>query len=204
MWQSFFEFAPHETPRERRSGYGAALAAVALVTGVIGLVHAFAQIANISILYLIAVLVISSRFGRGPAIAASFAAFFAFNWFFVEQYHTLTVAHTEEVIALFVLLTAVVRGQLAAVSRARNRELLRREREAQLLRAIVATLNDPNLAPGDAQDAVETRLGPISELQSARIDVGSASQWQIARRPPTRRIRVLVLNAEAEGAAGGG
>ena len=82
MWQSFFSVPPHETPRERWLGYGAALVAVAIVSGVIGLVHAFAQIANISILYLIAVLVISSRFGRGPAIIASFAAFFAFNWFF--------------------------------------------------------------------------------------------------------------------------
>lgn len=198
MWQSFFSAPPHETPRERWLGYGTALAGVALVTGIIGLVHAFAQIANISILYLIAVLVISSRFGRGPAILASFAAFFAFNWFFVEPYHTLTVAHTEEVIALFVLLmTAVVTGQLAAVSRARNRELLRREREAQLLRAIVATLNDPNLAPGDAREAVEMRLCADLELQSARIDVGSASQ-QIAPPPADpRHIRVLVLNSEA-------
>jgi two-component system, OmpR family, sensor histidine kinase KdpD len=196
MWQSLFSAPPHETPRERWLGFGAALVAVAAITGLIGVTHAFVEVANISILYLIVVLVISSRFGRGPAVVASFAAFFAFNWFFVEPVHTLTVAHTEEVIALLVLLlTAVVTGQLAAESRARNRELLRREREAQLLRAIVATLNDPNLAPAEAREAVEARLRTDLDLQSARIDPGAASMPPPPADP--RHLRVLVLNTEA-------
>lgn len=198
MWHPLLTAPPHETPRERWLGYGAALIAVAVVTGTIGVVHAFAEIANISILYLIVVLVISSRFGRGPAIVASFAAFIAFNWFFVEPYHTLTVARTEEVIALIVLLlTAVVTGQLAGEARSRNRELLHREREAQLLRAIVATLNDPNLTPSGALDAVEARLRADLELESAQIDLGLASR-QIAPPPADpRHLRVLVLNTEA-------
>ena len=60
-------------------GYAAALAAVALVSVVIGVIEARAQVANISMLYLLAVLGAATRLGRGPAIAASIAAFLAFN-----------------------------------------------------------------------------------------------------------------------------
>ena len=77
-------------------GYAAALAAVALVSAVIGVIEARAQVANISMLYLLAVLGAATRLGRGPAIAASIAAFLAFNWFFVEPTHTLSVGDPKE------------------------------------------------------------------------------------------------------------
>ena len=197
MWQALLSTQEHETPRDRWLGYGAALIAVAAVSGAIGLVLAVADVANISLLYLVVILVISSRFGRGPAIVASFVAFFAFNWFFVAPIHTFTVARTEEVIALIVLLlTAVVTGQLAAVARTRNRELLHREREAQLLRAIVALLNDPHLSPEQARGAVEARLRTDLDLQSAQIDLASANAQHAALAGDPQHRRVLVLNTE--------
>src|SRR3954451_1562260 len=52
-------------------GYLAALMAVALVSALIGLVLQRVAIANISMLYLIAVLVTAIAFGHGPAILAS-------------------------------------------------------------------------------------------------------------------------------------
>jgi len=121
MWRAVFGEREHETARDRWLGYGAALVAVAAVSCAIGLVLAFADVANLSLLYLVAVLIIISRFGRGPAIVASVLAFFAFNWFFVEPTHTLIVARTEEFLDLIVLLlTAFVTGQLAAVASVPN------------------------------------------------------------------------------------
>ena len=197
MWRSLFSVREHETPRDRWLGYGAAVLAVAVVSAAIGLLLSFADIANVSILYLIAVLLVSIRFGRGPAIAVAVAAFFAFNWFFVDPVHTLTVTRTEEVLDLLVLLlTAVVTGQLAAETRARNRELQLREREAQLLRAIVATLNDPNLAPDAARAAVEARLRDDLGLLSAQIDLASAALQRAAPMASPQLVRVLVLNTQ--------
>ncbi len=197
MLQTFLNTQEHDTPRDRWLGYGSALVAVAAVSGAIGLVLAFADVANISLLYLVAVLIISSRFGRGPAVVASFVAFFAFNWFFVAPTHTFTVARTEEFIDLLVLLlTAVVTGQLAAVARARNRELLHREREAQLLRAIVALLNDPNLSPEQARSAVEARLRADLNLQSAQIDLAPANTPRAALEGDPQHTRTLLLNTE--------
>jgi two-component system sensor histidine kinase KdpD len=60
-------------------GYVAALGAVALVSGAIGVILGRIHIANISMLYLIAVLATAIAFGRGPAVLASVAAFLTFD-----------------------------------------------------------------------------------------------------------------------------
>src|SRR5437763_1026381 len=72
--------------RGRGPGYLAALVAVALVSVAIGAVLGRVRIANISMLYLLAVLATAITFGRGAAIVASVAAFLTFDWFFVEPY----------------------------------------------------------------------------------------------------------------------
>src|SRR5687767_9095889 len=100
--------------------YVAAAVAVALTTVVIALAFERAPIANISMLYLVAVLVVAVAFGRTAAIVASLLAFLTSNWFFVHPTHQLFVADPQELfsLALF-LLTAVVTGTLAARGRAR-------------------------------------------------------------------------------------
>jgi two-component system sensor histidine kinase KdpD len=130
----------------RWGDYLVALGLVAAISVVIGIVLSAARIANISILYLLAVLAAAIRFGRGPAILASIAAFLTFNWFFVGPVHTLLVARPEEIVDLLVLLlAAVVTGQLAARERARHQEAEAREREAVLLQAIIAAMSEGDL-----------------------------------------------------------
>ena len=87
----------------------AAAAAVAITTAFIDLIAGRAQIANISMLYLVAVLIVAVAFGRVAAIVASILAFVTFDWFFVPPTHQLVVADAQELfsLALF-LITAVV------------------------------------------------------------------------------------------------
>src|SRR6185436_7399010 len=95
-------------------GYAAALCSVALVSGAIALIERGVRIANISMLYLIAVLAIATLFGSGPAVLASLAAFLTFDFFFVHPRYTFTVGDPEEWVALLLFLaTAVITGQLA-------------------------------------------------------------------------------------------
>jgi two-component system, OmpR family, sensor histidine kinase KdpD len=118
-------------------GYAAAIGAVALVSLAIGAVLTTARIANVSMLYLLAVLAVATRFGSGPAVLASVLAFLAFDWFFVEPFSTFTVSDPEEWLALLLLLVAsVVTGQLAAAQRRRAEEAQRREQEALQLYTI--------------------------------------------------------------------
>jgi K+-sensing histidine kinase KdpD len=114
--------------------HAAALAAVAAVTGAIGAIEARGHIANISMLYLIVVLMAATFAGRWPAISASIGAFLMFDWFFVQPLHTLSVGDPDEWFALVIFLaTAMITGQLAANQRDRAREAAERERETVTL-----------------------------------------------------------------------
>jgi two-component system sensor histidine kinase KdpD len=155
-------------PRHRRSdwrtrpvSYGAALGAVAVVSLFIGLVLQQINLANVSMLYLLAVMATAVAFGRGPAIFASVLAFLVFDWFFVAPIHQFTVSDPEEWVSLlFFLLTATVTGQLAAGQRERAREARQREREAVVLYDVVRLLGETDLehALGDVAERLRAEL----------------------------------------------
>ncbi len=83
-------------------GYLAALATVLPISLVVDLVLDSSNLANISMLYLIAVLAMAVAYGRGPAILASVAGLLTFNYFFVEPRYTLWVADPGEWLVLVV------------------------------------------------------------------------------------------------------
>ena len=115
----------------RYAGYGVAVAGVALASCGIALVTAHVHIENISLLYLLLVLWLASKFGRGPAILASVLAFLAYDFFFIPPLFRLTVDDPTEWVSLFALLaTSLVLGQLTAALRERAREAIASERKA--------------------------------------------------------------------------
>jgi two-component system sensor histidine kinase KdpD len=151
-------------------GYLAALTAVAVVSLAIGFVIGRARIANISMLYLLAVLGAAIAFGRGPAVVASIAAFLTFDWFFVQPLHTFTVSDPEEWLSLlFFLLVAILTGQLAADQRRRAREAAQREHEAVVLYDVVRLMSEPDLER--AFRTVAERLRDELNLAGVGIDL---------------------------------
>ncbi len=155
-------------------GYLAAVAAVALVSGVIGLVFAQVRIANLSMLYLTAVLAVAVAFGSGPAVLASVLAFLTFDFFFVTPRYTFTVADPEEWISLLLfLLIAIITGQLAADQRRRAQEARQREREAVVLYDVARIMSEPDL--DQALSAVAERLRRELQLPALAIEVESGA-----------------------------
>ncbi len=153
-------------------GYVAALGAVTLVSVFIGFVAGQVNLANVSMLYLIAVLATAVAFGRGPAIFASVSAFLIFDWFFVQPLHQLTVSDPEEWVSLlFFLLTATVTGQLAAGQRQRAQEAQQREREAVVLYDVVRLLGEGNL--DQVLGAVAERLRYELQVKALAVEL-----WQ--------------------------
>jgi len=72
------------------------------------------QLPNLSMVFLLAVLLCGMRFGTLSAIAASVLSFLAYNFFFIEPRYTFTVAEPHEVLALSIFLAvAFVTGSLA-------------------------------------------------------------------------------------------
>jgi two-component system sensor histidine kinase KdpD len=177
--------------------YVAAIAAVAVTTLLIGLEAGRAPLANISMLYLVAVLVVAVAFGRTAAILASLLAFLSFDWFFVPPTHQLVVANPEELfsLALF-LLTAIVTGTLAARERARAQEAKHREREATLLYEAAFLMAEPDLER--ALSAVAEHLRAALDLDGLAIEADAAilPRPAIAARDEAARAAIRAAAAE--------
>ncbi len=103
----------------RRLGpYAIAVIGAAAITFAIALVASSANVPGLSAVYLLLVLWIAARWGRGPAVVASIAAFLLYDYFLVPPVGTFAVRGPSEVFELVVLLAvALVTSQLAASSR---------------------------------------------------------------------------------------
>lgn len=168
-----------------------ALLVVALATPAVFLLGP-QQLTNGAMLYLASVLVTAIVAGRGPAIAASLAAFFAFNFFFTEPRFTFNVQDPSVVIVLVTfLLVAIVTSQLTAAQRGRAEEAEAREREARLLHDISDLLGGRSLktAMEMVAERIRTELGLTavaidmrgSELSVGLVAAGDESAVRAAR-----------------------
>jgi two-component system, OmpR family, sensor histidine kinase KdpD len=95
--------------------YSIAVGGVIAITLAIAFVTSHANVAGLSAFYLLLVLWIAARWGRGPALAGSIAAFLLYDFFFVPPVGTFAVRGPSELFELMVLLAvALVTSQLAA------------------------------------------------------------------------------------------
>jgi two-component system sensor histidine kinase KdpD len=95
--------------------YGVAAAGAVAITAAIGAITAVASVSGLSALYLLLVLWLGARWGRGPALLGSIGAFLLYDFFFVPPVGTFTVRGPAELLGLVVLLAvALVTSQLAA------------------------------------------------------------------------------------------
>ena len=180
-------------------GYGLTFAAVAAITAVIGELLRLRPLGNLPMLYLVAVLIAAIRYGRGPAIAASIAAFIAYDFFYVAPSHTLTISAPDEWLALALfLIVAILTGQLAAHERERGDEAKRRAREAILLRGVGVTLAESEPDWLDGLRAVESRLRADLALESASITLGDVAAGALLAPDEDGQGRFPLLSADGD------
>jgi two-component system sensor histidine kinase KdpD len=131
----------------RFAPYAVALGGVIAITAAIRLINSQTSVPGLSALYLLLILWLGARWGRGPAIAGSVAAFLFYDFFFVPPVNTFTVGGTANLLELIVLLAAaLVTSQMSASSR-RSRataEALARESRA-LYEVATAALRSPEV-----------------------------------------------------------
>ncbi|MGA2500183.1 MAG: sensor histidine kinase KdpD, partial [Tepidisphaeraceae bacterium] len=118
---------------------------------------------NVLMLYLLGVLFVATRRGRGPAILASLLGVAAFDFCFVPPYLTFAVAETQYVVTFLVMLaTAVIISTLT--DRVRRQAELARHRERRtaalfdLSRELAATQEIPAIL-----EATLTAIGGVFE-----------------------------------------
>jgi two-component system, OmpR family, sensor histidine kinase KdpD len=129
--------------------YLVALLAVAAAVGVGELLWPWIGVENIGLVFLIAIVGISVRFGLWPSLFASVVSALCYNFFFTEPYYAFTISDPKDVVAVvFFTIVAVVVSNVA--SRARNQAVaaMARARTTDLLYAFsrklagVGTLDD--------------------------------------------------------------
>jgi two-component system sensor histidine kinase KdpD len=95
--------------------FGGATLAVMVATGIAFVADHFLPLPNLSLIFLMAVLLVAIRFGLWPSVYTSLLSFVAYNFFFTEPHHTFIVTRQEDVLTVILfLVVAVIVGNLAA------------------------------------------------------------------------------------------
>jgi len=133
--------AAHPGTKRRWPGYAWGVAATALWTGLGALISPHFELVNIAMVYLLAVVLVAVRFGRGPAIATSFLALAAFDFFFVPPLLSFAVSDVQYLITFAIMLTvALIISNLTASVRLQANVAGQRERRTAMLYAMTREL----------------------------------------------------------------
>jgi two-component system sensor histidine kinase KdpD len=129
--------------------------------------------------YLLAVVFVATRYGRGPSVFASIASVAVFDFFFVPPHLTFAVADTQYVVTFAVMLAVgVLVSTLAARVRESARMAIQRERRTQALyalsRELTALRTVPEIATEAARHVAELFRSPVAVFLPARVP----SRWR--------------------------
>jgi len=123
-WQRPTEWAP----------YGYALLAVTACTAVAWAMFPYFGLSNLIMVYLLGVIVVATRYGRGPSLLASVLSVAAFDFFFVPPFYTFAVSDTQYFVTFSVMLVvALVISSLAVRIRAQAESARDREQRIAAL-----------------------------------------------------------------------
>jgi two-component system sensor histidine kinase KdpD len=124
-------------PKDRRPGYLAALVVPAIATGIAWAMFPYLQLVNLVMVYLLGVMLVAIRYGRGPSVLTACVSVVAFDFFFVPPRFSFAVSDTEYVVTFCVMLAVgIVIGNLAASVRLQARVAGHRERRTAALYAM--------------------------------------------------------------------
>jgi len=124
---------PSKTKR-RYAGYFWAVAVTVLSTILGRLMIGRLELANLVMVYLLGVVFIATRFGRGPSILASVLSVACFDFLFVQPFYSLSVSDSQYLITLLALLVVgIVISSLTANVRSQAKVAAHRERRAAAL-----------------------------------------------------------------------
>jgi two-component system sensor histidine kinase KdpD len=158
------------------AAYGWAVAVVVAISILCQVAPPFFAEANLIMLYLLGVVLVAARLGRGPSVVASILSVAAFDFFFVLPYLTFAVSDTQYVITFGVMLTvALVISTLTARLGLQAKAAREREQRTAALYAL-------------SRELASTR-GIANLLQAATRHVGELFH---------SRVSALVLDADGK------
>ena len=154
------DLGPGPAVPSRRRGYAFAAGVVAAATFLSWAMFGHLDNLNLVMVYLLGVVLVATRHGRGPSIAAAVLSVAAFDFFFVPPHFTFAVSDTQYVVSFAVMLVV---GLLVSGLATRVRDAAefarQRERRTQTLYALsrdLAGRRDPrDVAAAGARHVAE-------------------------------------------------
>ncbi|WP_457969944.1 sensor histidine kinase KdpD [Pseudomonas sp. R4-84] len=158
----------------------ATMTASALAWGVSGLL----ALPNISLVFLMAVLLVAVRSSLGPALACAALSFLAYDFLFIPPNFSLTIQREEDVLTLaFFLLMAALTGNLAA----RQRRQLQALRDTQQETGEQLDLSRKLTAATDRQAVISAavqHLDSEDDLQLCLLNRDGGHGWKVETAEP--------------------
>jgi two-component system sensor histidine kinase KdpD len=178
--------APVGTPRPARNmrpllpatlgPYGLSALIVALMTGVSALVYGQIGPANLTMVYLLGIVIVALQWGRGPAVLAAALSVTAFDFFFVPPRFTMAVADKQYLLTFAgLLLVGLVISALA--SRVREQVHVARERQAST--AALLALSSDLAATSDERGILEAVARHVASVFTRDVAIFLPVQGEI-------------------------
>lgn len=153
-------------PDSALPGYGWAMLVCVVTTLLAKLLFPIFDVANIVMLFLLAVVFVAVRFGRGPSALASVLGVLSFDFFFVPPHLTFAVSDVQYLLTFAVMLAVgLIVGQLTAGLRFQADIAARREDRARAL----FTFSRDLTAALQVQQVVEKAQEMLGRLFEGRI-----------------------------------
>src|SRR5262245_38312550 len=166
--------------------YMLALFSTALVTAVMTVSRVGLEPANISLIYLLAVLFTATTAGLGAGVLASVLSFLAYNFFFVEPLYVFTVANPQDVVRLIsFLIAALLASSLAGLVHLQAEQLGQRAAELgslyALSQATSAAVDLDHILPAIAATTVD-----LLQVARCTLTVQTPGATHVFQAPPLR------------------
>ncbi len=163
---SLVESQPRLRTTSTPSRYAWAFGVVVLVTLLARLMLPYFELSNIVMTYLMAIVLVSMRFGRGPSFMASLLGVAAFDFFCVPPFLTFAVSDTQYLITFVVMLivSLVISNLTVTIRQQTDAARLRETRVSALYsmsRELASTL--------DISSLVATSLKHIAEVFDSKV-----------------------------------
>jgi two-component system sensor histidine kinase KdpD len=155
--------------KARWPGYAAGVVATALCTLAGVATSPLFELTNIAMVYLLAVMFVSARYGRAPGVATSVLAVASFDFFFVPPQLTFAVSDIQYVVTFAIMLgVALLISNLTASVRLQANVAAHRERRTSLLyamsRELAATRGEENMARASVRHVSEVFDSQVAVL----------------------------------------
>jgi two-component system sensor histidine kinase KdpD len=133
-----------------RAGYAWAIAATVICTAISWFMFDRFELANLIMVYLLGVVVVAARYGRGPSVLSSFLSVVSFDFFFVPPRFSFAVSDTQYLITFAIMLAvALVISNMTVSIRHQAKVAGHRERRITSLyamsRELAATRGEENI-----------------------------------------------------------